>query len=171
MPKRVEGIVLHHSDSWFGDASIIDTWHRVRGFRNPVTGKSIGYNRVFLNGIRKATSTYVEALDGFMEIGRAYNLDEVVTADEQGAHTLGFNGKTFGWCYIGKGAPSIFQAKAIIKEFLEIKKVMPWLWLKPHYEFNDTLCPAFDVPKWLKEYKHMRIKRHVYFGTNKVHNE
>lgn len=149
---KIEGIVIHHSDSWFGDAAQIDNWHKQRGFKNPVTGKHIGYNRVYLNGFRHVGQKYIESLDGAVEDGRSFNEDEIVSLDERGAHTLGFNGKTFGLCFISKGCPSIKQWAAMIKDLKEYKKRWPWIWIDGHRSFNNTSCPGFDVKEALKEY-------------------
>ena len=49
--REIKKIIIHCSDSEFGDAALIDKWHKERGW----TG--IGYHYVILNGCRKATMT------------------------------------------------------------------------------------------------------------------
>lgn len=79
-------IVLHCSDSTFGNAAIIDKWHRDRGFR------CVGYHFVILNGC-VVKSKYKSIYDGMVESGRDY--------DDSGAHVRGHNTDTIGICLIG----------------------------------------------------------------------
>lgn len=82
-------IVVHCSASQWGDASVIDEWHRARGF------DGIGYHGVVLNGIRKWSSPYSVSNDGRFEPGRPES--------KQGAHCLagGMNRIALGICLIG----------------------------------------------------------------------
>ncbi len=47
-PKEIKRIIIHHSASDFGDAKLIDKWHKERGW------KGIGYHFVVLNGKRRS---------------------------------------------------------------------------------------------------------------------
>ena len=100
-------IVLHCSDSSFGNAALIDSWHRARGWTR------IGYARVFLNGRTDAGFFYDPRLDGLMETGRPIGVT--------GAHTIGHNEKT-GICLIGKsGQFTPRQIEALVEELHNLK--------------------------------------------------
>jgi len=86
--RTIDTIVIHQSDSAFGNASQIDEWHKQRGW------SGIGYHRVVLNGcVRPAF--YLVAHDGLIQEGRA--LEQV------GAHVAGHNAHSLGICLIGQG--------------------------------------------------------------------
>ena len=59
----MKNIILHHSDSLYGNAAIITTWHIARGFRN------IGYHFVILNG-KISSACELKGFDGGIETGR-----------------------------------------------------------------------------------------------------
>ncbi|MFN7131183.1 MAG: N-acetylmuramoyl-L-alanine amidase [Myxococcales bacterium] len=88
--NRPTHVIVHCSDSPWGDASVIEEWHRARGF------SGIGYHFVVLNGKRRTSRVYIEDDDGRIELGRPET--------EPGAHCLGFNSKSLGVCLIGRGA-------------------------------------------------------------------
>ncbi len=62
--REIKRLVLHCTDSTFGDVVNIDLWHKKRSWR------CCGYHFVILNGIRNYQDTYVEELDGTVEKGR-----------------------------------------------------------------------------------------------------
>lgn len=72
-------IIIHCSDSPFGNAAVIDGWHRERGFNR------IGYHYVIGNGNGSKP--------GEIEEGRA--------VDQVGAHAVGYNSNSIGICLIG----------------------------------------------------------------------
>ena len=84
-------VIIHCSDSTWGNAHIIDQWHRERGF------SMIGYHWVILNPYE----TYRElkddrgnpANDGRVEQGRP---EEAI-----GSHCLGYNSHSIGICLVG----------------------------------------------------------------------
>ena len=86
--EKVEKIVVHCSDSDFGDAAEIDRWHKERKW------SGIGYHKVILNGHRESVRPYVAADDGVVEDGRPL--------DTMGAHVLGHNSDSIGICLIGR---------------------------------------------------------------------
>lgn len=92
-------LIVHCSDSEFGSASLIDAWHRERGFARSVAGpgelRHIGYQYVVLNGRRSNSRDYVQRDDGLIETGRR--------EDETGAHAAGWNSKSVGVCLVGRG--------------------------------------------------------------------
>ena len=74
--KNVQKIIVHCSATREGDdsvnADVIDKWHKNKGW------KGIGYHFVVL-------------IDGTIEVGRKIN--------QCGAHTRGYNCKSWGVCY------------------------------------------------------------------------
>ena len=97
--KKINNIVIHCSDSNFGDAALIDKWHKANGWMSP-DGKSIGYHYVILNGM-PAVGKPDPKLDGVIQAGRTLDNDQWVETNEVGAHALGFNKNSIGICLIG----------------------------------------------------------------------
>lgn len=79
--RKVTAIVVHHSESAFGDVPTIDAWHRERGF------SQVGYHYVICNGAGGG--------DGEIQFARDENI--------QGAHAKANhrNEGTIGVCLIG----------------------------------------------------------------------
>ena len=130
--KKVKGIVIHCSDSSFGNAQTIEDWHKERGWSD------IGYHAVICNGYVKKNK-YLEYMDGSIEYGRDNNIN--------GAHAKGFN-DYFGLCLIGvdKFTPKQFDSlvKVVTQVMndndLTINNVLG------HYECRSSkTCPNFDV--------------------------
>jgi N-acetylmuramoyl-L-alanine amidase len=86
--ETVRKIIVHCSDSDFGDAKEIDRWHKDNGWRG------IGYHYVILSGHRQNARAYVPEDDGIIEPGR--------DLDTQGAHVYGHNNDSIGICLIGR---------------------------------------------------------------------
>lgn len=88
--RKWKGVVLHCSASPWGNAIVIDEWHRKRGFRE------IGYHFVITNGRPWRDFDGFDDLNGFdvgIETGRDIN--------EVGAHALGYNRTHLGVCLVG----------------------------------------------------------------------
>ena len=113
--REIKKIIVHCSDSEFGDAKEIDNWHRERGF------ECIGYHLVLLNGLRKAHGEYSTEDDGLIEHGRPLSMI--------GAHCEGHNSDSIGICLIG------------VKDFTKTQKVKLYSTLKALMQ-EYTLCPA-----------------------------
>ena len=86
-------VIIHHSASGFGNAALIDHWHRERGW------SGIGYHGVILNGWL-TSKLYNRHFDGIIESGRPFDDDNLIDPWETGAHTRGKNHK-IGVCMIG----------------------------------------------------------------------
>ena len=91
-------IIVHCSDSSFGNAALITTWHvlpppKGRGWNN------IGYHYVILNGWLSAFR-HNGLFDGCLETGRPLDDDADISSDEFGAHATGWN-NAIGICLIG----------------------------------------------------------------------
>lgn len=159
-------IVIHCSDSAFGDAAMIRRWHT----DPPPKGngwKDIGYHYVVLNGRRSLTAAYAPHLDGFVEAGRP--------EAEVGSHVKGFNMKSIGICLVGgrtaKGQsvkdswPSEKQRHALFGLLASLETRYPEARLMGHNELNpDKTCPNLDMntlraayAAWKKEPSHERI--------------
>lgn len=94
-------VIVHCSDSPFGNAALITTWHVLpppqgRGWSN------IGYHYVILNG-RLSSKRMHHFYDGYVETGRPLDDDANITSDEFGAHAVGWN-NAVGICLIGLSA-------------------------------------------------------------------
>jgi N-acetylmuramoyl-L-alanine amidase len=91
-----EFIIIHCSDSPWGDVEVIDSWHKERGF-DLAGGHYCGYNFVVLNGHRSYWSmkdkTRDTDCDGSIEAGRPLSA--------VGCHALGYNQNSIGICLIG----------------------------------------------------------------------
>jgi len=91
MKNPIEGLVIHCSDSAFGSATLIKSWHtdpkpKGRGWAD------IGYHIVICNGLVE-NNTFMDFMDGAIEWGR--------DIDQDGAHTIGWNNLA-GLCLIGE---------------------------------------------------------------------
>lgn len=134
--------VLHCSDSDFGCAVLIDTWHEERGWHSPSNDKiHIGYHRVILNG-RPYKREYTPVLDGMIEAGRC--------GDDRGAHVQGYN-SMFGICMIGKDKFTMAQFMAV-RALLKMREV-PAKNIKGHYELDSKkTCPNIDMATFREYY-------------------
>lgn len=128
-------IVIHCSDSNFGDSHLISTWHEKRGF------KTIGYHYVILNGILTPQGVYDKSLDGQLEVGRSLEM--------AGAHTLGYNRNSVGICLIGRTVFSLNQLKCLFELIVMLRGVFPEIAVKRVQGHNELTskktCPNFDV--------------------------
>lgn len=88
-------VIVHCSDSSFGNAVLIDNWHRNR--KPPFS--MIGYHYVILNGRISAYKRH-SFFDGHIETGRPLDDDKDMELDEVGAHAFGYN-NSVGICLIG----------------------------------------------------------------------
>lgn len=137
---KVQKIILHCAATPEGKnftAADINRIHIQRGFRK------IGYH-------------YVIDLDGTVEKGREEN--------ENGAHTIGYNSKALGICYIGGVAkdgktPKDTRTEAqkvslykLLKELIE-KYNLTLDDVHGHYEFANKACPSFKMENFKEEYK------------------
>jgi len=91
-------VIVHCSDSSFGNAATIAGWHvlpppRGRGW------DAIGYHYVILNG-RLSPFKMNSYFDGHLETGRPLDDDRDMELDEKGAHAFGYN-MAVGICLIG----------------------------------------------------------------------
>ena len=132
--RKIDKIILHCSDSEFGDSALIDTWHRERGW------DSIGYHYVILNG-RPSDRPYVKSEDGVIEMGR--DIADI------GAHCLGENRGSIGICLIGRRYFSplqLFVALPLLLSALCKEHGLGVGDIFGHSEFNPKkTCPNMDM--------------------------
>ena len=133
-------IVVHCSDSTWGNAEEINKWHIERNF------KKIGYHFVILNG-KETSNSFDENKDGIIEIGRKES--------ETGAHALGYNSNSIGICMIGKDKFTYKQFESLRKliKYLQNKYSIPTENVIGHYETpkaNGKTCPNFDMVEFRK---------------------
>jgi len=132
--RDIKKIIVHCSDSTFGDARAIDRWHRERGW------ECVGYHWILCNGHRTSMSEYSTEVDGLIEPGRPVSMI--------GAHCKGHNADSIGICLIGKKE---FTKTQMIKLREVLKALMLEYGLKPqdlygHCEFEPgKTCPNLDM--------------------------
>lgn len=142
-------IVVHHSYSNWGSASVIDEWHRERGFDR------IGYHFVIGNGYPTydhwKNKKRVDMFDGMVEIGRSLDSDSVLESGERGAGVRGWNSQTLHICLIGISKFSIKQFGALTDtvDLLREQFSIGIADVKGHYEFDDNkACPDFGMQRY-----------------------
>lgn len=133
--REIKKIIVHCSDSYFGDVKAIDAWHKARGWRG------IGYHLVITNGVIDATDRYDEAKDGLIQEGRPI--------EQVGAHCKGKNRESIGVCLIGKthfSARQLYYAlPKILTDFLKFYELTPNC-IFGHRDFNvHKTCPNIET--------------------------
>lgn len=137
--RTIKKIVIHCSDSGFGNVPLIRLWHTApppqgRGW------KDIGYHYIIQNGVDTARDEYQEHLDGKLCIGRP--------VEQVGAHCKGHNADSIGICLVGKTEFTERQFEELYKFLLALLKEYK---LQPgnvygHREFDPgKTCPNFDM--------------------------
>jgi len=127
-------IVVHCSASRFGTASMIDKWHRERGWSR------IGYHAVIKNGYEDSTylrdgnnrRMRVKLHNGSIETGRILDANGNLDHDEVGAHALGHNHDSVGVCMIG-GTDSSGHFEAFTRQQVIALVKLLRLW---QFQFN-----------------------------------
>lgn len=139
MIRTIRKIIMHCSDSTYGDASVIDVWHQQRGW------SGIGYHYVVTNGRRRSTSSYRLQDDGVIEPGRP--LEQI------GAHCKGHNRDSIGICLVSKDGnvrvPQLVKAVALVRHLVAIHPQLSNDDVRAHYEFNPgKTCPGFPIQQF-----------------------
>ena len=136
---RIKRIVIHCSDSKFGDVRLFRKWHLQRGWRD------IGYHLVILNGNR-TLKEFNERDDGLIEAGRPMNLDDDISPDEIGAHAYGFNRSSVGICLVGTDKFTPRQLESLFHAIHFWKRISPEAEVVGHYELDDgKTCPNLNM--------------------------
>lgn len=145
--RKIDTFVLHCSASDFGDAALIDKWHKER---TPPFREN-GYNYVILNGILVPNGAVNPSLDGAIQSGRNLNNDTWIEENEVGAHALGFNDHSIGVCWIGGqgGSKKAFTVKQYWSGLLLAamwRKVIPGMKFLGHNETGaQKACPVISM--------------------------
>jgi hypothetical protein len=145
--RRISLIVIHCSDSAFGDAALISRWHT----DPPPKGNGwsdIGYHFVVLNGQRSLRAPYDPDTDGLVESGRP--LERI------GSHARGYNRESIGVCLIGgrsRNGQSVKdswltekQTEALFTLLDELLARFPEAKIVGHCELNPAkICPNLNM--------------------------
>ena len=140
--RTVSRIILHCSDSLWGDRRVIDEWHKQRQTASGEFWEGIGYHYVIGNGYptaeRHKEGKPVLELDGHLEVGR--HLYEV------GAHCRGHNHDSIGVCLIGVNQFTGLQIERLETLVIELSQQYENLEIFGHYEFDKAkTCPNLDM--------------------------
>lgn len=144
--RDINSIVIHCSDSPFGDVEVIRDWH--------VNGNGwadIGYHYVVLNGHRKTSrkSGYAMRDDGLVESGRPEEQAGSHVLDRSDEHDIS-NGNSIGICMVGDddGQFTPRQAWALLElvQSLQVRFNVPTERIIGHREADSRkTCPGWDV--------------------------
>jgi len=134
--RNINRIVIHCSDSEYGDATLIDRWHKARGW------KGIGYHYVINNPYTTSRmlndGTPAFDRDGAVEHGR--DIEEI------GAHVHGYNKESIGICLIGKRVFTSRQFDALTDIVWGLLDLYPGSIIQGHYELDPAkTCPNLDM--------------------------
>lgn len=137
--RTISQIILHCSDSRFGNAELIDAWHRERGW------DGIGYHYVICNGHPNAGSEYDPASDGLVQHGRP--------VEKPGAHAKGHNAHSLGVCLIGERRFTGMQLAALsgLLHILQKRYALPARAVLGHCELDPRkTCPNLPMA-WVRD--------------------
>ena len=134
-------VIIHCSASNFGNAALIDSWHRQKGFSR------VGYHFVILNGMI-GHKKYHDYFDGAIETGRPLDDDSDMEPDEVGAHTLGHN-KSVGICLVGESAmftPKQMKSLNILLSILKSQFGSIEVFQHSDFEPKKPFCAGISKP-------------------------
>jgi hypothetical protein len=143
-------IILHCSDSSFGNAALIAKWHvKDREW------SGIGYHYVILNGWLTST-VYNPDYNGHIETGRPLDNDPVVANSEVGAHVRGYNYKSVGICLIGNsGIFSNEQLNSSLHLVNKLEQQFHTIEILQHSDLDTKRphCAGLNMEKWKQNYE------------------
>lgn len=136
--RVIRKIIIHCSDSKWGNLEELTRWHKERGF------VTVGYHYIILNGYLTYADykedNYKPNFDGVLVAGRDESLP--------GAHTLGQNEDSIGICLIGVNHFTLAQFQKLEKLCIDLMKKynLKVSDIYGHYEFATyKTCPNFNV--------------------------
>jgi len=137
MKRLIDKIIVHCSDSAWGDVDVVRDWHV-----NGNGWSDVGYNCLVLNGYRKNSRDFDESADGLIELGRP--LERVPS------HCYGHNKTSLGICLIGI---DIFTPKQYysLRQILDVWRQLYSVEMEAiggHRDYQQRpgkTCPNFDV--------------------------
>jgi N-acetyl-anhydromuramyl-L-alanine amidase AmpD len=138
MSRQINKIILHCSASDnpdHDDISVMNEWHKARGFKTTVNGKEInvGYH-------------YFIKKNGTEQIGRPES--------SVGAHCQGENTSSIGICLHGFDVDEFTEAQfnTLAKRIKDIQSRYPEATIHGHNEFANKACPVFSVDTFIDKY-------------------
>lgn len=149
--RYITKIIIHCSDSLWGNFKHIDEWHKLRWNGIVHFGKRIycGYHYIVLNGhpeySKDYANSYIPDMDGAVEKGRP---DAYI-----GSHCKGQNAHSLGICLIG-------VHDFTKKQFVGLSSLIDTLLVKypdiryidPHNKYSTKTCPNFDVQAFVSKW-------------------
>jgi N-acetylmuramoyl-L-alanine amidase len=147
MAKVFTRIVIHCSDSDFGNMLLLRQWHLARGF------KDIGYHYIIANGYPTKDwndkNIILPLNEGSVEVGRPITPDDIFDENEIGAHVEGFNTGSLGICMIGSKSfsPKVLNTCiSLVRFHLSLFNLQPAA-VFGHYELDKAgkTCPNIDM--------------------------
>lgn len=140
--REIRLIVVHCSDSEWGDLEVIRKWHLARGWSD------IGYHFVITNGRRKSGENYNYGDDGIVRLGR--DIERI------GSHASGVNRYSIGICMIGKHVFTRNQFEALFDLLQKLHEQFPDAKIIGHRDVGKyggnsggKTCPNFDIASLL----------------------
>ena len=166
-------IVLHCSDSRYGNTALITKWHVLPRDKVVQRGRvyqgngwsSIGYHFVILNGWLDRTHFNMK-YNGHVETGRPLDEDHKISADERGAHVRSFNKNSIGICLIGKsGEFTDEQLYSTLKVVYSLEKQFFSIEILQHSDLDPQkpYCAGLDMDLFKRNYE-IFLEERPYFG-------
>ena len=148
MKRLIRHIVIHCADSPNGKqlgkgtsaASVIDTWHKARGFRRDDAWKAQFNPALWAIGYH-----WVIDVDGTVSTGRH--------PDEIPAQAQGHNHDSLGICLVGQDKFSAAQWAELKNLVIRLTLEYPRARVLGHRDFPGVAktCPNFDVAAWIRQ--------------------
>lgn len=136
IPEHVDTIVIHITDSNYGDVETIDRWHKDLGW------DMIGYHFLVTN----CYPTYESWIAGTPDLSLDGAVFEGRPEEYSGAHVKGHNWHTLGVAMVGRGGVTSRQLDSTIMLCAELRDRFPIEEVKGHNEFTSSkTCPDLDM--------------------------
>jgi len=144
--REIRLIVVHCSDSEWGDVNIIREWHLARGWSD------VGYHFVITNGRKRTRLNYEASDDGVIQVGR--------DIAQPGAHASGLNQYSIGICLVGRHHFTWWQFRRLYELLWKLREKFPDARIIGHCDVNKyggdsggKTCPNFSVANFLSTVK------------------
>ncbi len=150
-------VVVHCSDSGFGNAALIGKWHLENGW------SGIGYHYVILNGWL-ASGIYNSNYNGHIETGRPLNDDPFISKKEMGAHVRSHNTGSVGVCLIGRsGSFTDEQRLSLLDVLYQLEEQFSEIDVFQHSDLdpNKPNCAGLITGEIISNYEIYKTKRSI----------